>query len=61
MNKLKTRICSNCCCVRSTDKLNARKALERKEQYKQVTTIVIMIIIIVITYNNNTSCRCGPT
>lgn len=23
-------------CVRSTDKLNARKALERKEQYKQV-------------------------
>ena len=61
MNKLKTRICSNsCCCVRSTDKLNARKALERKEQYKQVT-IVIIIIIIIITDNNNTSCRCGPT
>ena len=61
MNKLKTRICSNsCCCVRSTDKLNARKALERKEQYKQVTIIIIMIIIF-ITDNNNTSCRCGPT
>ena len=59
MNKLKTRICSNsCCCVRSTDKLNARKALERKEQYKQVT---IIIIIIIITDNNNASCRCGPT
>ena len=53
MNKLKTRICSNSyCCVRSTDKLNARKALERKEQYKQVTTIII-IIIIITTDNNN--------
>ena len=61
MNKLKSRICSNCCCVRSTDKLNARKALERKEQYKQVTIIIITRIIIIITDNNNASCRCGPT